>query len=192
MGRARRVRNTQSRGDQRNERGRLKGCDGLGRSRQPRTQQDGKKSRRSGRKHRPDFGGEGAGNGLGSLSPEGEVGPHRAEVGSVHSAPIREGGAFAFSSIRPIRPIGPIGLMGLIGRMGPMFAVAGLGQGNLVVLDGPLAHEAHAHRDDAVDDEGGIVGCPQVTAEEGIGFPDFCEQGPIGHDFGKVLAISRF
>ena len=53
-----------------------------------------------------------------------------------------------------------------------------------MIVEGPFFHVSDAGGADAVDDEVGVVGGAEVAAEEGIGGPDFGEEGGIGEDFG--------
>jgi hypothetical protein len=60
------------------------------------------------------------------------------------------------------------------------------GDGHVVVLQRPLAHETNTLGDDAIDDELGIVGRAEVAAEQGIRLPDFREHGRVGEHFGAT------
>ena len=53
-----------------------------------------------------------------------------------------------------------------------------------MVLQGPLAHEAHAGRLHGIDNQFRIVDRSQVIAKQGIRVPDFPEKFPICHDLG--------
>ena len=53
-----------------------------------------------------------------------------------------------------------------------------------MVFKGPFFHVSDLGGLEDVDDEFGIVDGAEVVAEQGIGFPNFFEEGTIVEDFG--------
>ena len=51
-----------------------------------------------------------------------------------------------------------------------------------MVVERPLLHVADLFGRDPIDDEGWVVDRAQVVAKQGVGIPDFLEQGPVGDD----------
>jgi len=61
-----------------------------------------------------------------------------------------------------------------------------LSDGDIVIFEGPLLHEADLRGADAVDEELGVVEGAEELAHEGIGVPDFLEQRAVGDDLGET------